>query len=182
MIVWYVLLFIFCLIAITEYFTFRTGVPTIASFPPSRRKMIEVLTKYSVGRDASNPYSIIDLGSGNGQLANKIARGLSHAKVTGIEISFVPWMISTLRQTIFGPKNLRFLRVDFWPYDCSKTDAVVVYLTGKIMERVSQKLRAELKSGAIIITNEIPLQGDWSPIDIIDTGLLNMKIYVYQQK
>lgn len=182
MIIWYILLFIFFLVALTEWFTFRTGVPTIASFPPSRRKMIEVLTQHSNAHNETTPFTIIDLGSGNGQLANKIARALPKAKVTGIEISFVPWVISTLRQLVFGPRNLKFLRVDFWPYDCSKTDAVVVYLTGQIMERVSQKLRAELKPGALVITNEIPLQGDWEAKEIIETGLFNMKIYVYQQK
>lgn len=179
MIVWYVLLFILALVAMTEFSTWRTGVPTVASFRPSRRKIIEALIKY--GSPATSPCTIIDLGSGNGQLATKIARALPHASVTGIEISAVPWLISFLRRAVFGPGNLVFKRVDFWPYDCARTDAVVVYLTGPAIERVSHKLRAELKPGAIVITNEIPLQGDWQPIEIFETGFLNMKVYVYRQ-
>ena len=177
MIVWYILLVILILVGITEWSTFRTGVPTLASFPPSRRKMIEVLEKEFAGRSIE----IIDLGSGNGQLATKIARALPNAQVTGIEISIVPWFISYLRRMVMGPSNVKFRRVNFFPFDCSKTDAVVVYLTGKVMEPVSAKLRKELKPGAIVLTNEIPLQGDWQPVEVIETGFLNMKIYVYRQ-
>jgi SAM-dependent methyltransferase len=181
MIIWYILAFILLLVAITELSTWRTGVPTVASFRPSRRKIIEALTKYSAAHTSPTPYTIIDLGSGNGQLASKVAKNLPQTEVTGIEISPVPWLLSYLRRAIFGPRNLKFLRVDFWPYDCSKTDAIIAYLTGPVITRVSEKLRKELKPGAIIITNEIPLQGDWKPLEIIETGFLKMKIYVYRQ-
>lgn len=181
MIIWYILLFILVLVGLTEFSTFRTGVPTLASFPPSRKKMIERLTKIYEGAANKEDFNIIDLGSGNGQLASKIARALPKAKVTGIEISIVPWLISRLRQLVMGPRNVQFLRVNFWPYDCSKTDAVVCYLNGAVIGKVSEKLRKELKHGAYVLTNEIPLQADWKPIDIIETGFLKMKVYVYRQ-
>lgn len=182
MIIWGILTVILVLVAATEYSTFRTGVPTLASFPPSRRKMIEVLSKHVDAHNGTAPYAIIDLGSGNGQLASKIALAFPNAEVTGIEISFVPWLISALRRLVLGPKNVRFRRIDFWTYDCSTTDGIVIYLTGKVMERVSAKLRTELKPGAIVLTNEIPLQGDWQPLEVIETGFLSMKVYVYQQR
>jgi trans-aconitate methyltransferase len=179
-IVWGILLLIITLVIATELSTFRTGVPTVASFSPSRRKIIEALTTY--GAAGSTPYTIIDLGSGNGQLATKIARAFPQTKVTGIEISLVPWCIASLRRTLFGPPNLEFKRENFWPYDCSQTDAIVAYLNGAVIGRVSEKLRKELKPGALVITNEIPLQGDWQPIETIETGFLKMKIYVYRQE
>jgi SAM-dependent methyltransferase len=180
-IVWYVLIFILILVAATEWSTFRTGVPTLASFPPARRKMVEVLKKSYDAHTGTEPYNVIDLGSGNGQLATKIARTLPSARVTGIEISVVPWTISYLRNLVFGPANLVFRRVNFFPYDCSKADAIAVYLNPQIMERVSKKLRDELKTGAIVVANDCPLGGDWQPIETIDTGLFKMKVYVYQQ-
>lgn len=179
MIIWYILLVIISLVILTELYAMCTGVPTVASARASRREMTKVLKKNAEAAKA--PYAIIDLGSGNGQLATKIAREVPNCKVTGLEISLVPWGISWLRQKFFGPRNLEFHRESFWTYDCSNMDAVTIYLTGKVMERVSQKLRKELKPGAIVLTNEIPLQGDWQAIEIIETGFLKMKVYVYRQ-
>lgn len=181
MIVWYVLFLIICLILSTEYYFFKTGVPTIASFPPARRKIIECLSKHYPAHSTTIPYTIIDLGSGNGQLANKIARFFPQARVIGIEISYVPWLISRLRQKLFGPENLEYQRADFWLCDCSNMDVVVIFLTENIIERVSQKLRKELKLGALVVANDTALRGDWTPIEVVDTGFLKMKIFVYLQ-
>lgn len=182
MIVWYILLAIISMVIVTELYALITGVPTVASARASRRDITKRLAKdYAARGDDGAPYAVIDLGSGNGQMAVKIAKALPTAKVTGIEISIVPWAISSLRQKIFGPKNLQFRRESFWPYDCSKADAIAIYLNGKVMKRVSEKLRAELKPGAIVLTNEIPLQGDWQPVEVIETGFLRMKVYVYRQ-
>ena len=183
MIIWYILLVIITMVIITELFALFTGVPTVASALASRRDITKRLQKdYAEHGNGAAGYSVIDLGSGNGQMATKIAKALPKSTVTGIEISIVPWMLSTLRQKIFGPKNLQFRRESFWPYDCSKADAIAIYLNGKVMKQVSEKLRAELKPGAIVLTNEIPLQGDWQAEEIIETGFLGMKVYVYKQK
>ncbi len=181
MIVWYVLAIILVLVGLTEYSTFRTKVPTVASFRPSRRKIIEKLTTVHAGYLGTSPYTIVDLGSGNGQLASQIACALPTTQVTGVEISIVPWTISSLRQKFFGPQNLKFRRESFWPFDVSQTDAVVAYLNGDVIGGVSEKLRKELKPNALVITNEIPLTGDWQPIEIIETGFMRMKVYVYRQ-
>lgn len=181
MIVWLILLVIFFLVMSTEYFSWRTGVPTVASFRPTRAKIIDALKTRAIAHKGSTPYSIIDLGSGHGQLAAQIARALPDATVTGIEISFVAWAIACIRKLIFGPKNMGFKCVDFWPYDCSKADAFVVFLTPNVIDRISQKLWAELKQGAIVVSNECALSGDWQPVEIIDTGLYKVQIFVYQQ-
>jgi SAM-dependent methyltransferase len=180
MIIWYILLVIISLVILTELFSVCTGVPTVASARASRRTMTEILKKRSASA-GSNVFNIVDLGSGNGQLAARIAREIPKAKVTGIEISIVPWGISFLRQKIFGPENVEFRRQSFWNYDCSQADAVTVYLIGKVMERVSEKLQKELKPGAMVLSNEIPLRGDWQPVEVIETGFLGMKIFVYRQ-
>ena len=173
------LLLIVILIAFlsTEYYAFKTGVPTIASFPSARRKVLEVLQKHM----GAQTCTILDLGSGNGQLANKIARSFPTATVMGIEISLVPWLFSVLRQRLFGPANLTFLRMNFWTYDCSTTDIIIIFLTENIIDRVSTKLQQELKEGALIIANDTALRGKWAPIDTLNTGLFNMKIFVYRQ-
>jgi len=181
---WYplILLVIFGLFLSHEYYNFKTGVPTIASFPSARRKIIEILQKDFAARAASGqPYTIIDLGSGSGQLAWRIARALPDARVIGVEISTIPWLHSVVRQRILGPKNLDYKRADFWTFSCAEADAVVTYLTENIIERVSEKLRRELKPGALVAANDVALRGDWKPVDSVATGLLKMQIFVYRQ-
>jgi precorrin-6B methylase 2 len=160
----------------------RTGVPTVDSFPASRRKIVEALQKYLHSQSTSHPLTIIDLGSGNGQLGIKVAHAFPSATVIGIELSFLPWLYSVMKQKVLGPKNATFICRDFWPYDCSKVDGIVLYINGAIVDRMSKKLREELKPGAIIVTNEIPLSGDWQPVEIIETNFFKMKVYVFLQK
>lgn len=182
--IWYplILLVIFALFLSHEYYNFKTGVPTLASFPSARRKIIEMLQKDFAARTASSrPYTILDLGSGSGQLSWRIARALPNARVIGIEISFIPWLRSVLRQKIFGPKNLEYQRADFWTFDCAGIDAVVTYLTENIITRVGEKLRKELKPGALIVANDTALRGDWRPVEALPTGFLKMQVFVYRQ-
>jgi hypothetical protein len=101
--------------------------------------------------------------------------------VTGIELSCLPWLRSVLRQKLLGPKNLDYKRADFWPYDCAHADAVVVFLRGNVIERLGDKLRRELKPGALIIDNAVLFHGDWQPVETHTVGMLKSKVYVYRQ-
>ncbi|MFA4993813.1 MAG: methyltransferase domain-containing protein [Bdellovibrionales bacterium] len=181
MFLWYALGVILCLALVCEFYTLKTGVPTITSFPSARRKIIEILKSEVDLKPSDKPYTIIDLGSGNGRLTSQVARALPSAQVIGIEISFVPWVYSVLRQRVFGPKNLEYKRADFWPYDISNADAIIIYVTENIFERLEQKLKKELKPGTIVVANDVILRGDWSPSEIHDTGFLQLKVFVYRQ-
>ncbi|MFY9288517.1 MAG: class I SAM-dependent methyltransferase [Alphaproteobacteria bacterium] len=164
-----------------EFYTLRTGVPTSASFLSAQRKIIDILKTHTAHHPSP---TILDLGSGNGQLAWRVAKALPHAKVIGIEISFFPWFNSVLRQKLTGTKNLSYRRVDFWTYDCSQTDVVLTYLTENIISRVSEKLHAELKPQALVVANDVWLMGSWQPFETYDNpmfGRFNSQIYVYRQ-
>jgi len=173
-----ILCFVFCL----QYYAFRTGVPTVASSSSSRRKIAEILRKEAAANPSGRSYKIIDLGSGNGQVSRRIAREIPAAQVTGIEISLIPWLYSEARRRLVGYANLEYKRIDFWPYDCSGVDAVVVFLAGKAMDRVSHKLRAELKPGALVLSNSICLRGDWEPDAVESVGFPDFKVYIYRQR
>lgn len=167
---------------ITESYTwFVTGVPTVTSWPSMRRKIIDILREeFAVRGNISTAGHIIDLGSGNGKLAQGIARALPQAHVLGIEVSFVPWLTSSWRQRLFGPATLSFLRTNFWKYDISNADAIVIYLNAKTAARISQKLK-EMKHGALVVSNEVHLGADWQPIATHETGLLKLKVAVYRK-
>jgi hypothetical protein len=179
----FLILLIVVIYALTgEYYIwFKTGVPPVASFPAQRKKVIDILQREAASHSGGNPYTIIDLGSGSGQLSWNIARALPKAHVIGLELSFFPWVRSVVRQKLFGPANLQYKRINFWPYDCGEANVVVVFLTENIIERVSAKLRKELKPGALVVANDVWLRGDWQPIETHPGGFLNSKIYVYRQ-
>lgn len=164
-----------------EYYQLKTGVATFPSMPSVRRKMIELL-KGDAALSKARPYTILDLGSGSGQLSWHVARAMPEAHVIGIEVSYIPWLRSVLRQKLFGPINLEFRRMSFWDYECSSANAVLVYLVGKVMEQASQKLSRELKPGALILANGFALGADWQPQEIFKVGsFYKMKVFVYRQ-
>lgn len=163
------------------YYERKTGVPTFPTMPPVRRKIIEILKRDMAERPLRH-YNILDLGSGSGQMTSRIARALPDANVTGIELSYIPWLRSVVSQKLFGPRNLAYLRLDFWAYDCSAADAVVTYLPGKIMERVGDKLRKELRSGTLIAANTFALRAGWKPVETFTLRApLKTNVYVYRQ-
>jgi SAM-dependent methyltransferase len=176
---WYIFsILVAGLILSGEYYGWRTGVPTVASFRPARRKIVD-FAKQCTGTIPSP--SIIDLGSGYGQLAAMLAREMPQANLVGIEISPAPWLFSWLRQKLTGPSNASFRRTDFFAYDISRADVVIVFLTENIIDRVTEKLRNELKPGAYVIANETPLHSDWQPAEIVELDFMKIKIYLYRQ-
>jgi SAM-dependent methyltransferase len=182
-IVYAVLVLIIVITIACEYYTFKTGVPTVASLPSTRKKMIELLQKDAESRPNARPYRIIDLGSGSGQLSWHIARAMPYAHVTGIELSHIPIWRSIMRQHIFGPMNLDYQRADFWPYDVSGAEAIVVFLNERVMERTGQKLRKEVKPGTLILINDSWLGSAWAePDEEHFTGFLQSKVLLYRQK
>lgn len=175
---------ILCVVLSCQYYAYKTGVPTVASFPRARKKIVAILKREFESRAQKGPYTIIDLGSGSGQLCSAIARALADARVLGLELSFFPWLRAVTHQRFFGPSNLEFRRQDFWSYDCVNADAVVIFLNGKVLEQSGRKLRRELKSGALIVVNEDRLGGDWKPVETVDNpilGVFHSKIYIYRQ-
>ncbi len=167
------------------YFTLKTGVPTFPTMPGPRRKMIEVIQadmqeKGVANLDPALPYTIVDLGSGSGQLSWHIAKALPQARVIGIELSPIPWLRSVLHQKLFGPANLTYLRRDFWSYDLGGADVVVTYLMEQLMERVKAKLQEDLKPGAMVISNKFTYNG-WDPAATFHFPLpFNINLYVYR--
>ncbi len=185
MILWFLIGVVLFLIATCELYTLKTGVPTVTSLPSIRKKMVAILKKEEARRGAQRPLTILDLGSGTGKLTLEIGRALPAAHVTGLEISITPFLISKIRRwlwrILWRVTNVDYKREDFWLYDLSSVDVVVLYINGAIRDRMAEKLKKELPSGALIISNETHLP-NWEPIKTQSAGLLKLKIVTYRQK
>jgi len=144
----------------------RKNVPTLATGYIGRRKIAHLLKKEALARGKGS-YKIIDLGSGRGELARRIACTIPEATVLGIEKARFPVWQSSLIQRLLGPNNLSYAGIDFWPFDCADIDAVVFYLTPTLAQKVGEKLKKELKPGSLIISHTFPLGGDWTPLETL---------------
>lgn len=159
----------------------RKNVPTLATSMAGRAKIAEILKAEAVAQ-TGKPYTIIDLGSGRGELTRSIARAVPQAKVIGIEMAKIPYWQSVLLQRIFGTENLSYLCLDFFPFDCSNVDAVVFYLSGPFARRVGEKLWKELKPGSLVISHTFALEAPWQPAEVLNfRSPFKETIYVYRK-
>lgn len=89
-----------------------------------------------------------ELGSGDGRVVLTAAK--MGAKATGIEQSWIRVLYSRHKGRSF--KNSNFLHGNIFAKNYSDADIVYIYLLHKGVAKLEQKLKKELKYGAIIIT------------------------------
>jgi SAM-dependent methyltransferase len=160
----------------------RAHVPTMASGFMARQKIAKVLQKEAAAK-GKTPFSVIDLGSGGGELARAIAKTIPEADVLGIELNRFPVFRATFLQRLFGPKNLRFKRSDFLKLDCSSFDAAVLYLGAQTAQDAGEKLRREMAAGSMVISHGFPLKGSWMPTETVQFHTpFSECFYVYRKE
>jgi SAM-dependent methyltransferase len=162
---------------------FNRGVPNIRTAPAIRKKIIEIL-KADCAVRGKKPYTIIDLGSGNGLLTREIARAIPDARVIGIEISAPQAAWALLQKEKQKLDNLSYERADFLVGDLSQADAVVFYLVATLMESVGKKLHTDCKPGTLVISNRFRLGDGWRTDQVIEVKTLyphQKKVNVYRR-
>ena len=123
--------------------------------------------------------NILELGSGWGGLASKLAQKYPQNKVIGYEMSLVPYWMSSLRSKFF--KNLEIVRKNF--YDLSFEDAglVMCYLSNPHMAKLEEKFLRELPAGAQVISSTCACP-TWKPVRTQEVErMFNAKIFVYEK-
>jgi hypothetical protein len=123
-----------------------TGVPP---YPARRREIQQVLSLLE--RAELDPGTrLAELGAGWGTLALATARRFPTLRVTGYEISPVPFLCAKIRARSLPNLTVRF--GDFHKADLRSFGAVTAYLMIKPMPRVAKKLDEELPAGASVVT------------------------------
>ncbi len=121
------------------------GAPYVASKDQDAEKILEIARKYK-------PKRVLDMGSGNGKLVILLARHGYQAD--GIELN--PMLVWQSRRTIkkLGLHDKARIRWgNFWRYDTSGYDVVILYAIQHIMPKLERKLRGELPVDAYIVSN-----------------------------
>ncbi|MCS6788979.1 MAG: class I SAM-dependent methyltransferase [Patescibacteria group bacterium] len=153
------LLYLFFIIFALDNLIFSHDLPTSNK---AILKVIEIIKKYNP--QASNFY---DLGCGRGKVVLKIKKEFPNLNVYGVDKNKFRIFISKLKSLIFR-KKINFINKNIFDLDLSKADIVYTYLWYDLMPILETKLRKELKSGAIVITNT-SFFSNWQPKEIVNT-------------
>ncbi len=123
--------------------------------------------------------AIVELGSGWGGLAIRLAENYPNHDVEGLEVSPLPWLVARLR-TLGGSRNVRFRYGDFMRRDLSGAALVVCYLAGPQMRKLAPKLAAEMRPGTLVLSHTFQLPG-WRPADtVIADDIYQSPVYLYE--
>jgi SAM-dependent methyltransferase len=172
------------LLALQAYnIAFHKSIPNIRTAPAIRKKIISLLKQDYEARK-EKPYTILDLGSGNGQLSREIAKALPQAKVIGIEITKHTYLWADWLRRREKLDNMEYKRMDFLDYNFSEASAVVMYTMPHLMRRIGDKLNAESKSGTLVLSNKFRIGNGWEPTESMRIKTLYLHqggLYVYRK-
>lgn len=120
---------------------------------PRTKRAIADLVPLGEGR------KVVDLGCGLGGVVAAVARARPDAEVLGVETAPLSYLIASLRIALFGPRNARIQFRSIWDTDVSEADLVYAFLSPAPMERLNNKLRAEMKAGSLFVSNSFAVPG-----------------------
>ena len=172
-----VTLLILCLlIAISiTWSTIAVGISPMPSSKKARQAMLNLC-------DHTGSGEIVDLGCGWGHFVIAAAKRYPQRKVTGYELSFIPYITALVLKWLFRLKNLTLKRVNFLTADLSTASVLVCYLFPKAMQAIEEKLTREEHNIEYLISNNFacPSLNATQTIRINDFYL--SPIYIYQMK
>jgi uncharacterized membrane protein YtjA (UPF0391 family) len=164
----------FTVIALIAGFTLYTGASPMPTSRRVARCMFDLLPDRIDG-------PVFELGSAWGNLAFAAADRFPDQPVQAFEISPVPWLWSRLRLTVSEHKNLRFHLGDFFRQDLSGAALVICYLHPKAMEKLKEKLEAELRPGTLVLCNTFAVHG-WAPLaETTADDMYKSRVYLYRR-
>ncbi len=163
---------LFILISIT-YYSYLTG---ISPMPVGRRERKVIYTLFDKAKQGPS----YNLGSGFGTLIIPLALSYPERRFIAYELSLIPYLFSLSLKYILKLDQLDIRRKDFFQEDLSEAKVILSYLYPGAMQKLSKKLKEELKDDAIVISSCFSLP-QWKAKICIDlTRLIDTKVYLYR--
>lgn len=128
-----------------------------APFIPTKLDKIKFVLKKSGVKKGKRFY---ELGSGDGRVVIEAAK--LGADATGIEQSWLRVWYSRYNASKLDLKNTHFFHGDIFTRDYFPADIIYIYLLQKAVDKLEDKLKKELKKGAVIITQTYHFK-NWQP-------------------
>jgi len=154
-------------------YSMKTGISPM----PSSKKVIKVILdelKYS----ENNP--VVDTGSGWGSLVCAIAVKYPQRRVTGYELSPLPWLFSLVRKKIQRLNNLTLYRRDFMKTGLSSAPVLVCYLFPGGMKALELKIINEEIPIDTLISSTFAMPSIKPVKTIIINDIYKSPVYVYK--
>lgn len=130
----------------------RTQSVPMPSSPRVVRESLELLPPHLEG-------TLIDLGSGWGNLVFALARRYPHCTIQGYELSPVPYLFTRLRLWLRPQRNIEFYYKDFFDQPLSEAQLLTAYVSPEVHERLAAKLQKECGEGVLVLTHTFALPG-----------------------
>lgn len=166
---------VLAVIAVTLAYTLITGISPVPTTPRVARAMLALLPDDVGG-------TIYELGAGWGTLALALARRYPRAQVVAYELSPLPYLFARLLAAAARAPNLTVHRADFRDVPLDDASIVVCYLFPRGMERLRDKLAAELRPGALVVSNTFAVPG-WTPAATRQADdLYRSTVYLYEMR
>ncbi|NNL74752.1 MAG: hypothetical protein HKO68_00295 [Desulfobacterales bacterium] len=99
---------------------------------------------------------LVDLGCGDGRVLRR-ARKYYSVKAIGYEVNLLAYLKAKL--LCIGSKDVIIKRKNFWSADLSDANVVFCYLYPDVMQKLSRKLKADLKAGTMIVSCNFGIPG-----------------------
>jgi SAM-dependent methyltransferase len=147
-----------CLAGCSIYTNLTTGVPW-AKIP--KENIFKIFEEIKLSKNSL----VYDLGCGDGRVI--LAAEKFGFRARGFELSLYPYLKAKF-EILIGQSRAEVVRKNFFKENLSQADAVFIFLTGKALLKLSQKLKHELKPGATVISYGFALPG-WQAVRVINT-------------
>jgi SAM-dependent methyltransferase len=121
---------------------------------------------------------VIDLGAGTGGLLRRLAQARPEAQFIGIEHAPLPYLAARLNA--HGLANLVVRRSDLWREPLAGPDVVYVFLSPRVMPRLWEKARAEMRPGTLLVSSSFPVP-DIVPEQVVEVvDRRGTRLYCYR--
>ncbi len=152
------------------FYSFKNGISPMPTSSVVRKTLMKNLPELKKG-------SVMDLGSGWGNLIFPLSEKYPKRQVLGYENSPLPFLFSFLLQ---NRSNLTISPRSFLGQNLEEASLIVCYLYPKLMKKLKKKLEKELKTGTWVISHTFAVPG-WKPKKTIEADdLYRTKIYFYR--
>ena len=158
---------LFLILLLLLLFTWKNGVSPMPTSSSIRRALLDSLPELSEG-------TVVELGSGWGNLLFPLSKKYAHCKIIGYENSPIPYLFSSL---LNHSTNLKIMRHDFFEKSLRDANLIVCYLFPASMERLKEKLDRELRPGTQVVSHTYEILG-WEPKQTIEVD--DSSIYIYE--
>ncbi|MCP4626685.1 MAG: hypothetical protein GY850_24735 [bacterium] len=121
--------------------------------------------------------TMVDLGCGDGRVLREVCKNYK-IRTIGFEINLMAYIKA--RVLSLGLKQVEIRRQNFWSQNLAGADVVFCYLYPDVMQRLSAKLKAELRPGTLVVSCNFALPG-FKPLRVLrpEGSLHSDPVFIY---